>query len=122
MDSCASSSHLCTTTLTHTSKRNMRRSANIVARPAASLLKNRPTTSASVSALAAARAFSTTGTVRNAPEALRTPLYDFHLENKARMVPFAGWNMPLSYGEVGQGEHFHRRRAPNNVGATCTCR
>ena len=41
----------------------------------------------------------------SAPQQLkRTPLYDFHVANKARMVPFAGWSMPLSYGEVGQSE------------------
>jgi glycine cleavage system aminomethyltransferase T len=34
----------------------------------------------------------------------RTGLYDFHLENGARMVPFAGYSMPLLYGDVGQGE------------------
>ncbi|WVO17800.1 glycine cleavage system T protein [Cryptococcus depauperatus] len=32
----------------------------------------------------------------------KTPLYDLHVEKKAKMVPFAGWTMPLSYGEVGQ--------------------
>jgi glycine cleavage system aminomethyltransferase T len=33
----------------------------------------------------------------------KTGLYDFHLENGAKMVPFAGYSMPLSYGDVGQG-------------------
>ncbi|MEL0100008.1 MAG: hypothetical protein VW907_10670, partial [Opitutae bacterium] len=28
----------------------------------------------------------------------RTPLYEFHIANGARMVPFAGWDMPLQYG------------------------
>lgn len=28
----------------------------------------------------------------------QTALYDLHLEQKARMVPFAGWEMPLHYG------------------------
>ncbi|KAL0063502.1 Aminomethyltransferase, mitochondrial [Marasmius tenuissimus] len=32
----------------------------------------------------------------------RTGLYDFHLKNGAKMVPFAGFEMPLSYGDVGQ--------------------
>jgi aminomethyltransferase len=32
----------------------------------------------------------------------RTPLYVFHLSNRAKMVPFAGWSMPLSYGDTGQ--------------------
>jgi hypothetical protein len=35
----------------------------------------------------------------------RTPLYDFHVKNGGKMVPFAGWSMPLSYGDVGQGMH-----------------
>lgn len=34
----------------------------------------------------------------------RTGLYDFHVENGAKMVPFAGFSMPLSYGNVGQGK------------------
>jgi len=33
----------------------------------------------------------------------RTGLYDFHVENGAKMVPFAGYSMPLSYGDIGQG-------------------
>jgi aminomethyltransferase len=35
-----------------------------------------------------------------------TPLYDFHVQNRAKMVPFAGWSMPLSYGEVGQSVSY----------------
>ena len=27
----------------------------------------------------------------------RTPLYDFHIANGARMAPFAGWDMPVQY-------------------------
>lgn len=55
---------------------------------------------------AAARTFTTT-TIRSqaakpAGSLQRTPLYDFHVKNGAKMVPFAGWNMPLSYGDVGQ--------------------
>lgn len=33
----------------------------------------------------------------------RTPLYEFHIEHGAKMVPFAGYHMPLVYGDVGQG-------------------
>ncbi|KAF8490002.1 hypothetical protein F5888DRAFT_1869350 [Russula emetica] len=32
----------------------------------------------------------------------RTPLYDFHIKHGAKMVPFAGYHMPLVYGDVGQ--------------------
>jgi hypothetical protein len=57
------------------------------------------------------RAFRSTVSVRSAPavagekEILRkTGLYDFHVERGAKMVPFAGYEMPLSYGSVGAGE------------------
>lgn len=51
-----------------------------------------------------ARGFRTTSRV--AQEQLqKTGLYDFHVENGAKMVPFAGFSMPLSYGSVGAGEH-----------------
>lgn len=40
----------------------------------------------------------------------RTGLYDFHVEHGAKMVPFAGYSMPLSYEEVGQvASHNHVR-------------
>ncbi|KAL0252727.1 glycine cleavage system T protein [Cryptococcus tetragattii IND107] len=40
----------------------------------------------------------------------KTPLYDFHVQHKAKMVPFAGYSMPLSYGETGQTTaHKHVR-------------
>ncbi|KAF9261839.1 glycine cleavage system T protein [Marasmius fiardii PR-910] len=40
----------------------------------------------------------------------RTGLYDFHLQNGAKMVPFAGYEMPLSYADVGQvASHNHVR-------------
>lgn len=35
----------------------------------------------------------------SAPESL-TPLHDLHIELGARMAPFAGWNMPVSYEGV----------------------
>lgn len=31
---------------------------------------------------------------------LRTPLYDWHMAHKARMVPFGGWDMPVQYTSV----------------------
>jgi aminomethyltransferase len=31
---------------------------------------------------------------------LRTPLYDWHVARKARMVPFGGWDMPVQYSSV----------------------
>ncbi|EKD51103.1 MAG: hypothetical protein ACD_62C00348G0009 [uncultured bacterium] len=38
------------------------------------------------------------------PELLRTPLYDEHKKLGARLVPFAGWEMPVQYSGV-IGEH-----------------
>ncbi len=31
---------------------------------------------------------------------LQTPLHDRHVAHRARLVPFAGWNMPVQYGGV----------------------
>ena len=33
-------------------------------------------------------------------ELLRTPLYDRHVALGAKMVPFAGWEMPIQYGGI----------------------
>jgi len=41
---------------------------------------------------------------------LRTPFYDFHLAAGAKMVPFAGWEMPLLYRGIVE-EHNHTRAA-----------
>ena len=41
----------------------------------------------------------------------RTPLYDAHLRAGARMVPFAGWEMPLNYPGGIQQEHLAVRTA-----------
>ena len=40
----------------------------------------------------------------------RTPLYEAHLAAGARMVPFAGWQMPVSYEGV-RAEHLAVRRS-----------
>lgn len=39
----------------------------------------------------------------------RTPLYDLHVELGAKMVPFAGWEMPVQYPMGVLGEHLHTR-------------
>lgn len=44
-------------------------------------------------------------------ELRRTPLYDLHIELGARMVPFAGWEMPGQYPMGVLGEHLHTRKA-----------
>jgi len=28
---------------------------------------------------------------------LKTPLYNAHIKSGAKIIPFAGWNMPLQY-------------------------
>ncbi len=40
---------------------------------------------------------------------LRTPLYDLHLELGAKMVPFAGYEMPVQYPMGVMKEHLHCR-------------
>jgi aminomethyltransferase len=42
-------------------------------------------------------------------ETKRTPLYDFHIANGARMVPFAGWDMPVQYASGIKAEHLATR-------------
>ncbi len=41
----------------------------------------------------------------------RTPLYDLHLRLGARMVPFAGYEMPVQYPTGVLKEHLHTRAA-----------
>ena len=43
-------------------------------------------------------------------ELKRTPFYDFHVKAGARMVDFAGWEMPLLYKGIIE-EHHHTRTA-----------
>ena len=42
---------------------------------------------------------------------LTTPLNDLHLELGARMVPFAGYSMPVQYPAGLMAEHHHTRQA-----------
>lgn len=43
-------------------------------------------------------------------ELRKTGLHDFHVSKGAKMVEFAGWSMPLLYGDVGQvSSHNHVR-------------
>ena len=39
----------------------------------------------------------------------RTSLYDMHLQLDAKMVPFAGYEMPVQYELGVMGEHLHTR-------------
>ena len=44
-----------------------------------------------------------------APALLKTPLHALHLELGARMVPFAGYSMPVQYPAGLMAEHHHTR-------------
>jgi aminomethyltransferase len=41
----------------------------------------------------------------------RTPLHAFHVEHKARMVPFAGWEMPVQYTSILEEHRAVREKA-----------
>jgi aminomethyltransferase len=41
-------------------------------------------------------------------ELLKTPLYDWHVANKAKIAPFGGWDMPIQYKGI-IAEHTHTR-------------
>jgi len=41
----------------------------------------------------------------------RTPLYDLHVSLGAKMVPFAGWEMPVQYASGVMAEHLATREA-----------
>jgi hypothetical protein len=43
--------------------------------------------------------------------ALRTPLYDTHVEAGARIVDFAGWEMPVQYAGILEEHEAVRTRA-----------
>ena len=44
-----------------------------------------------------------------ATELLKTPLFDLHVALGARMVPFAGYSMPVQYPDGLIAEHKHTR-------------
>ena len=46
---------------------------------------------------------------------LKTPLHDLHVELGARLVPFAGYAMPVQYPMGVLGEHRHTRAAAAEV-------
>jgi len=45
------------------------------------------------------------------PDLLKTPLHDLHAELGARMVPFAGYSMPVQFPAGLMAEHHHTRTA-----------
>ena len=48
-------------------------------------------------------------TTLSTPDLLTTPLHALHLELGARMVPFAGYSMPVQYPRGLMAEHLHTR-------------
>ena len=38
----------------------------------------------------------------------KSPLHEFHVSSGAKMVEFAGWEMPIHYGGIRE-EHLHTR-------------
>ena len=50
-------------------------------------------------------------TFANATTLLKTPLHDLHALLGARMVPFAGYSMPVQYPTGLMAEHLHTRAA-----------
>ena len=46
-----------------------------------------------------------------ADQLFKTPLHDLHVELGARMVPFAGYSMPVQYPAGLMAEHLHTRTA-----------
>ncbi|KAK2752747.1 Aminomethyltransferase, mitochondrial [Onygenales sp. PD_40] len=40
----------------------------------------------------------------------KTQLYDLHIAHKAKMAPFAGFSMPLQYGDLSHAESHHWTR------------
>jgi hypothetical protein len=51
-------------------------------------------------------------TVTDSAALLTTPLNALHLELGARMVPFAGYAMPVQYPAGLMAEHLHTRAPP----------
>ncbi|KAH9852002.1 glycine cleavage system T protein [Lenzites betulinus] len=65
-----------------------------------------------ISARYARRSVPARSMAHSASALSKTPLYDFHVQNGAKMVPFAGYHMPLSYGDVGAiASHKHVRES-----------
>src|SRR5712692_34902 len=54
---------------------------------------------------------STASSTAAHPPLRRTPLYDLHLAHGAKMVPFAGYEMPVQYASGVLKEHLHTRQA-----------
>src|ERR1700730_10868424 len=60
---------------------------------------------------AAAAAFGGAVVAAAAAPLKQTPLYSLHVSRGARMVPFAGYDMPVQYASGIIAEHTHTRSA-----------
>ena len=49
--------------------------------------------------------------MQDSQESRRTALYDIHLSLGGRMVPFAGWEMPIQYGGILEEARAIRSKA-----------
>ncbi len=58
-----------------------------------------------ISRMMQARRFATA----TAEKLYRTPLYQFHVDQGAKIVPFAGWEMPVQYKHGVLKEHNNTR-------------
>lgn len=80
----------------------------MVARARPALAASRLTTTARVAALGQRHGSSAaTGDLK------KTPLYDYHVANGGKMVPFAGYHMPVQYANLSLADshHFTRNHA-----------
>jgi Aminomethyltransferase folate-binding domain len=48
-------------------------------------------------------------------ELKRTPYYNFHVASSAKMVPFAGYSMPVQYADLGVGESHRWTREKASI-------
>eukprot|EP01026_Neomeris_dumetosa_P039151 TRINITY_DN3206_c1_g1_i1.p1 TRINITY_DN3206_c1_g1~~TRINITY_DN3206_c1_g1_i1.p1 ORF type:complete len:403 (-),score=44.79 TRINITY_DN3206_c1_g1_i1:156-1364(-) len=57
----------------------------------------------------------------NEADLLKTPLYDFHLQHGGKMVPFAGWGMPVQYtaGVMESAAHCRKHASLFDVSHMC---
>lgn len=70
-------------------------------------------TSLSAGRLTAAGSIRCASNASSGEELKKTPLYDFHVANGAKMVPFAGYSMPVQYSSLSLADshHFTRNHA-----------
>ncbi|KAG0310670.1 hypothetical protein BGZ99_000217 [Dissophora globulifera] len=78
-----------------------------------------------LSALRFARSLPTAGLARSTQRAYsaaatgevlkKTVLHDYHVENGGKMVPFAGWSMPVQYSNLGVGASHNWTRQNASV-------